>query len=219
LFYVSKHIAALWNSPSDESSASIHHGRNSMKVVVGLGNPGSKYQNARHNVGFQVVGELALRHGVSKPRVKFEAEIAEVTLDGEKLLLADPQTYMNESGRSVAKLVDFYKLSVDQLMIVCDDMNLPTGQLRMRKTGSAGGQKGLMNILQALGAEQIPRLRIGIGRPPGRMDATDYVLGRFRKQEIEVINHAVMLAADGIELWAKSGIDAAMNQINASSSE
>ena len=190
-----------------------------MKVVVGLGNPGSKYQNTRHNVGFQVVGELALRHGVSKPRVKFEAEIAEVMLAGEKLLLVAPQTYMNESGRSVAKLVDFYKLPLEQLMIVCDDLNLPTGQLRMRKTGSAGGQKGLMNILQALGAEQIPRLRIGIGRPPGRMDASDYVLGRFRKAEIDAANHAVMLAADGIELWAKSGIDAAMNQVNAASVE
>ena len=190
-----------------------------MKVVVGLGNPGSKYQNTRHNVGFQVVGELALRHGVSKPRVKFEAEIAEVTPAGEKLLLVAPQTYMNNSGRSVAKLVDFYKLPVEQLMIVSDDINLPTGQLRMRKTGSAGGQKGLMNILQSLGAQHIPRLRIGIGRPPGRMDATDYVLGRFRKSEIDAINHSVMLAADGIELWEKSGIDVAMNQVNAPSAE
>jgi PTH1 family peptidyl-tRNA hydrolase len=188
-----------------------------MKVVAGLGNPGSKYQNTRHNVGFQIVGELALRHGVSKPRVKFEAEIAEVTLAGEKLLLVAPQTYMNESGRSIAKLVDFYKLPVEQLMIVCDDMNLPTGQLRMRKSGSAGGQKGLMSILQALSTEQISRLRIGIGRPPGRMDATDYVLGRIRKGEVDEINHAVMLAADGIELWAKSGVDAAMNQVNAPS--
>ena len=190
-----------------------------MKVVVGLGNPGSKYQNTRHNVGFQVVGELALRHGASKPRIKFEAEVAEVILSGEKLLLVAPQTYMNHCGRSVTKLVDFYKLPLEQLMIVCDDMNLPTGQLRLRKTGSAGGQKGLMDILQALGAEQIPRLRIGIGRPPGRMDATDYVLGRFRKEEIDAINHAVMLAADGIELWAKSGIDAAMNQVNAHSAQ
>ena len=114
-----------------------------MKVVVGLGNPGSKYQNTRHNVGFQVVGELALRHAASKPRVKFEAETAEVHQDGEKLLLVAPQTYMNHSGRSVAKLVDFYKLPLEQLVIVCDDMNLPTGQLRLRKTGSAGGQKGL----------------------------------------------------------------------------
>jgi len=128
-----------------------------MKVVVGLGNPGSKYQNTRHNVGFQVVGELAQRYGVSKPRVKFEAEIAEVVLSGEKLLLVAPQTYMNNSGRSVAKLVDFYKLPLEQLMIVCDDLNLPTGQLRLRKTGSAGGQKGLMDILQSLGGRQILR--------------------------------------------------------------
>ena len=190
-----------------------------MKVVVGLGNPGSKYQNTRHNVGFEVVGELALRHGASKPRVKFEADIAEILIAGEKLLLAAPQTYMNASGRSVAKLVVFYKLPVEQLIIVCDDMNLPSGQLRLRKAGSAGGQKGLMNIIQALGTERISRLRIGIGRPRGRMDATDYVLGRFRKEEIDAINHGIMLAADGIELWANSGIDSAMTRVNAPSAE
>ena len=186
-----------------------------MKVVVGLGNPGLKYAGSRHNVGFEVVAELARRHGASKPKLKYEAELAEAALGSEKVLLVAPQTYMNLSGRSVQPLVDFYQLPLDDLLVVCDDFNLDLGRLRLRPGGSAGGQKGLADIILRLGTEEFPRLRIGIGRPPGRMDSADYVLGRFRKDERQEIEHAVLAAADGVEIWTRDGLAAAMNRVNA----
>lgn len=186
-----------------------------MKAVVGLGNPGLKYQGTRHNVGFLVLGELARRHAPGKPRVKFEAEVVEAALGGETVLLVAPQTYMNLSGRSVRKLADFYSLPPDDLLVVCDDMNLDTGRLRLRASGSAGGQKGLQNIIDQLGTQAFARLRIGIGRPPERMDPADYVLSRFRPNEREPIEQAIVLAADGVERWVGDGTDAAMNLVNA----
>lgn len=190
-----------------------------MKVVVGLGNPGLKYAGTRHNVGFEVVAELARRQGASKPKVKYEAELAEATLGSEKVLLVAPQTYMNLSGRTVQPLVDFYQLPLDDLLVVCDDLNLDLGRLRLRPGGSAGGQKGLADIIRRLGTEQFPRLRIGIGRPPGQMDSADYVLSRFRKDEREDIEHALLAAADGVELWTRDGLPAAMNRLNAPAPE
>jgi PTH1 family peptidyl-tRNA hydrolase len=186
-----------------------------MKVVVGLGNPGQEYQKTRHNVGFRVVAELASRHGGAKPRSNFEAEVVDIVLAGEKTLLVAPMTYMNLSGRSVRQLVDFYKLPLDDMLVVCDDMNLETARLRLRRSGSAGGQKGLGDIMTRLGTEDFARLRIGIDRPPGRMSSTDYVLGKFRKEEVEPIEHAVILAADAVELWIREGIVTAMNRVNA----
>jgi PTH1 family peptidyl-tRNA hydrolase len=190
-----------------------------MKVVVGLGNPGQEYQKTRHNIGFRILAELASRHGGTKPQSNFEADIVDVAIRGEKTLLVAPTTFMNLSGRSVRQAVDFYKLPLEDLLIVCDDMNLETGRLRLRTSGSAGGQKGLNDIISRLGTEEFSRLRIGIGRPPGKMDATDYVLGRFRKDEIEPIEHAVITAADAVELWIRDGIREAMNRFNAAPSE
>ncbi len=180
-----------------------------MKVVVGLGNPGVRYQHTRHNVGFQVLGELARRHPATKPRVKFEAEVVEVAIAAEKILLIAPQTYMNASGKSVGQLVDFFKLPLADILVVCDDLNLETGRLRLRASGSAGGQKGLADIIDRLGTQEFSRLRIGIGRPPERMDATDYVLDRFGQEEIEVIALAIVLAADAVEIWTDQGLQAA----------
>ncbi|MGH7128087.1 MAG: aminoacyl-tRNA hydrolase [Planctomycetaceae bacterium] len=188
-----------------------------MKAVVGLGNPGLKYQKTRHNVGYEVLAELARRLGGGRPTIKFEAETVEVRLGDEKVLLVAPQTYMNRSGRSVRQAVDFFKLPLDDLLIVCDDMNLDCGRLRLRGAGSAGGQKGLADIIRHLGTEAFPRLRLGIGRPPGRMAATDYVLSRFRSEETEAIEHALALAADAVETWVGDGLDAAMNRFNAAS--
>jgi len=186
-----------------------------MKVVVGLGNPGLKHAKTRHNLGWMVVGELARRHGAVKAKLSHEAEIADVFVAAEKTLLVAPQTYMNLSGRSVRKVVDFYQLSLDDMLVVSDDLNLDTGQIRMRPAGSAGGQKGIQDIITRLGTDEFARLRIGIGRPPGRIAATDYVLGRFRSEEREPIEQAVMLAADGVETWIQNGLDAAMNKVNA----
>jgi len=191
-----------------------------MKVVVGLGNPGRQYDKTRHNVGFRVIEELARRQGVAfTSRQSFEAETAEIFLDGKKTLLAAPQTYMNLSGRSVRRFFDYYDMSPDDLLIVCDDLNLPIGKLRMRAGGSAGGQKGLNNIIHRLGSENIGRLRIGIGQAPGKMDAADYVLGKFRTDETSIIDHAVVAAADGVEMWIREGLEPTMNVVNAPSTE
>ena len=186
-----------------------------MKMVVGLGNPGPQYQRTRHNVGWEVLAELARRHGGGSPKVRHDAELVELFLGSEKVLLVAPQTYMNLSGRSVQPLADFYQLPLGDLLVVCDDMNLDLGRLRMRASGSAGGQKGLADILQRLGTEDVPRLRIGIGRPPGRMDPSDYVLSKFRKEESEEIEHAVLAAADGVEGWVREGLTPTMNKVNA----
>jgi PTH1 family peptidyl-tRNA hydrolase len=189
-----------------------------MHLVVGLGNPGRKYNGTRHNIGFVVLAELARRHAAPDARSGFEAEVTETTIAGRRTLLAAPQTYMNLSGRSVQQIVTFYKLPLEDLLVVCDDMNLPAGKLRLRKSGSAGGQKGLQNIIDQLGTQDFSRLRIGIGRPPENIDAVDYVLTRFRSDEKELMDDAVSDAASAVETWLRDGADAAMNSINASSS-
>lgn len=189
-----------------------------MKVLVGLGNPGKKYEGTRHNVGFEVVAELIYRHrssqGATKPKVKFEAEITELTVAGQKLLLAAPQTYMNASGRSVRQLADFFQINANDLLVACDDINLPLGQLRIRRSGSSGGQKGLENIIQHMGTQAVPRLRIGIAKPAAGRDSADYVLERFRKSELAVVDKAVQTAADAVVTWLTEGIDQTMNRYN-----
>jgi peptidyl-tRNA hydrolase, PTH1 family len=189
-----------------------------MKIVVGLGNPGPKYDRTRHNVGFRVIEELSQRLAAGKSRLRFDATLAEGSLGGEKVLLASPQTYMNESGRSVRQLVDFFGLQLGDLLVVCDDFNLELARLRMRAGGSAGGQKGLADMIRKLATEDFPRLRIGIGRPPQHMDSSDFVLSKFKRSEQQSIDDAVVRAAEGVELWIRSGIGPAMNQINAASS-
>ena len=189
-----------------------------MKVLVGLGNPGKKYAGTRHNVGFEVVAELAYRHGCAqggaKRKVKFEAEISELAVAGQKLLLVAPLTYMNASGRSVRQLADFFQIAANDLLVACDDINLKLGQLRIRRSGSSGGQKGLENIIQHMGTQAVPRLRIGVGEPsPGR-DSADYVLERFRKSELASIDKAVRTAADAVATWVAEGIDQTMNRYN-----
>ncbi|OYW15258.1 MAG: aminoacyl-tRNA hydrolase [Planctomycetales bacterium 12-60-4] len=185
-----------------------------MKFIVGLGNPGSKYEGTRHNVGFEVGFELARRWQIDRPRQRFEAEIAEGTWGGEKVLLVWPQTYMNLSGRSIGQLLKFHQSDVSQLLVICDDLNLKLGQLRLRGSGSAGGQKGLLSIIQVLGTENIPRLRLGIDRPPPGDDVVNYVLAKFRKEELETVDAVVRRAAAGVEKWVTLGLNAAMNEVN-----
>ncbi len=185
-----------------------------MKLVVGLGNPGRKYVDTRHNVGFAVLAELARRTGAGRGRFDFEAELTETRLNDVKALLAAPQTFMNLSGSSVVRLRDFYKLEHDDILVVCDDFNLPLGRLRMRATGTAGGQKGLSDIIRRLSTEQIPRLRIGIGLPPAGFEAADFVLSKFRKEEQFEMELAIQRAADAATDWATQGIAATMNKYN-----
>lgn len=190
-----------------------------MKIVVGLGNPGSKYEGTRHNVGFDTLAELSRRWSAPKPKSRFEANLTEIHYGSEKLLLVAPQTFMNLSGRSVQQVVKFYQAPISDLIVIGDDLNLKVGQLRLRATGSAGGQKGLQSILSCLGTDAICRLRIGIGRPPGEMDAADFVLGRFRKDELDLMDAAIVRAASAVETWATSGIEAAMNKYNSEPEE
>jgi PTH1 family peptidyl-tRNA hydrolase len=185
-----------------------------MKLVVGLGNPGSNYEGTRHNIGFDVISELALRWKATRPKLRFEANLSEANYQGEKVLLAAPQTFMNLSGRSVQQIVKFYQIPLNDVLVICDDMNLKLGQLRLRASGSAGGQKGLLSILQVCGTEQIPRLRFGVGRPPEKMDAVTFVLARFRKDELSDVDTSVRGAATGVEIWIREGISAAMNVVN-----
>ena len=186
-----------------------------MKVIVGLGNPGDRYARTRHNVGYDVIDELVRRNSLPKARIKFEAETWELELNGEKLWLLKPLTFMNLSGRSVRQCLVFFQLAPADVLVLSDDLNLPLGQLRMRASGSDGGQKGLRDIQQQLGTDAFARLRIGIGRPPGQMDSADFVLSRFAKSEQPEIDHAIVCAASGVELWVRSGIAEAMNRINA----
>ena len=185
-----------------------------MKVVVGLGNPGKKYAGTRHNVGFVLLDELYKRFSVDKPRRKFDAEVGDGLCGAERVLLVAPQTYMNASGRSVRQVVDFYQTPLSDLLVACDDLNLPLGRLRLRGSGSAGGQKGLENIIQQLGTQEFARLRLGIDPPPGSMDAADYVLGRFGKREAEEIDQSIQAAVCAVETWIEKGIEAAMNRFN-----
>jgi PTH1 family peptidyl-tRNA hydrolase len=185
-----------------------------VKLVIGLGNPGSKYVGTRHNVGFDVVRELARRYGVGQPQAKFQGEYQDVLIQSEKILLIAPQTFMNRSGESVWQFVRFYQPKPADIVVICDDMNLPTGRLRWRPSGSAGGQKGLNDIIQRLGHQAFSRLRIGVGRPPGRMDVTAWVLGRFCENEKEDMEHAVVRAADSVEKWITEGIESTMVEFN-----
>lgn len=187
-----------------------------MKLIVGLGNPGRKYEATRHNVGYEVLTELARRHGGGRPKAQFQGETVEIHIEGQKALLLRPHTYMNNSGSSVQPARDFYKLENSELLIVSDDLNLPLGRLRFRARGSAGGQKGLADVLARLGTEEIARLRIGIGSVPEAWDAADYVLSRFGRQEREEIDQAIARAADGVAVWIREGIQYCMNQFNAS---
>ena len=186
-----------------------------MKLVVGLGNPGSKYQATRHNLGFEVVDRLA--EGGARPSFarKFEGLLAEIEIDFRRVLLLKPETFMNLSGRSVGQAMRFYKLEPADLLVVCDDLSLPLGKLRLRPGGSDGGQKGLRDIAAHLGTEQFPRLRIGLGDRENS-DASDFVLGRFRSSERPIIDDALILATQAVAVWVTQGLDAAMNRFNES---
>jgi peptidyl-tRNA hydrolase, PTH1 family len=185
-----------------------------VKMVAGLGNPGRKYEGTRHNVGFAVVREVARRHGVGGVRSGFQAEWIEADLRGQKTLLLLPQTFMNLSGNSVGAARDFYKLAVEELLIVADDFNLPLGKLRVRASGSAGGQKGLADVIRRLGTEDVPRLRLGVGPVPAGWDPVDFVLSRFTKEELPEIEIAVQRAADAVVDWAAEGLQTCMNRYN-----
>ncbi len=183
-------------------------------LLVGLGNPGRDYKRTRHNAGFLLLDHLAAQLGVSFTRLQFKALLTTARLEGHKLILAKPQTYMNLSGQSVGALMKFYKLPPESLLVAYDDVDLPFGTLRMRPKGGAGGHKGMKSIIERLGTQNFPRLRIGIGRPPGRMDAADYVLQQFSADEQDALPAIFDRGVEAIRIFAASGLDAAMNYVN-----
>lgn len=187
----------------------------SFKIVVGLGNPGAKYNGTRHNVGFELLNELSTRLAAPSPRAQFEGQAATIINGNQKLLLLWPLTYMNNSGRCVKAFANFYKIDVTKnLAIVCDDLSLPTGKLRIRPQGSAGGQKGLKDILQCCGTQEIARFRIGIDPTPPNWNTADYVLGKFRKDERELVDLAIKKTSDAILDWCSKDLAYCMNHYN-----
>jgi PTH1 family peptidyl-tRNA hydrolase len=186
-----------------------------MKLIVGLGNPGRDYAGTRHNVGFEVVDLLAARHGGAWEAAKVDAVMARLRMaDAEPVLLVKPLTYMNLSGEAVQGLAHYFKIDVPDILIVADDVNLPLGRLRARKTGTEGGHNGLRSVAQMLGTIDYPRLRVGVGRGDARRELADHVLSRFDADEIPGIEAAIARAADAAETFVADGIDVVMNRFN-----
>jgi PTH1 family peptidyl-tRNA hydrolase len=185
-----------------------------MFLIVGLGNPGREYKETRHNAGFMVVDRLCQKWGIKPNRLQSRALIAHTLVNENKVILAKPQTFMNLSGEAVAALMRFYKVELGNLLVAHDDIDLPLGTLRIRPGGGSAGQKGLSSIIQVLGTQEFPRLRVGIGRPPGRMDAADYVLQSFSKGDQETIQFVLIKAEEAVMTFLEQGITKAMNQFN-----
>jgi len=183
-------------------------------LIVGLGNPGREYKDNRHNVGFMLVDRLTVRLGARMSRVQAKALVASVNYEGNKIILAKPQTYMNLSGQSIQGLARFYKLPLENMIVAHDDLDLPFGTIRIRPGGGPGGQKGVASTIERLGTKEFRRLRIGIGRPPGRMDPAAYVLQDFSKADQPVLSEILDQAADAALEFVMNGLDSAMNKFN-----
>ncbi|MBN1146947.1 MAG: aminoacyl-tRNA hydrolase [Anaerolineales bacterium] len=186
-------------------------------LIVGLGNPGRQYRQNRHNIGFRLIDHLAERLGVSFSRMESKALATHVDYQGQRLILAKPQTYMNLSGQAVGSLVRFYKTPLENLLVAYDDVDLPLGVLRLRPQGGSAGQKGMASIIERLGTNQFPRLRLGVDRPPGRMDAAAYVLQDFTSAQEELLAVTLERAVDAVLVFVTQGLEAAMNQYNGAS--
>ena len=184
-------------------------------LVAGLGNPGGQYDNTRHNAGYAVADELARRGGFAIQRVKFKALTASANLGGQGVLVMKPTTYMNLSGEAVGEAARFYKLTLDHVLVISDDVDLPLGKLRLRAGGSAGGHNGLKSVIQHLGSDRFPRLKVGVGgKPHPDYDLADWVLGKLQGEDKKVMDEAVKRAADAVECFLKDGPQKAMNQFN-----
>ena len=184
-------------------------------IVVGLGNPGDKYENTRHNAGFLVVDELARRGRFAVQKAKHKALTSTAVIGGQGVLVMKPTTYMNLSGEAVGDAARFYKVPADHVLVISDDTDLPVGKLRIRKNGSAGGHNGLKSIIQHLGTDQFPRLKVGVGsKPHPDYDMADWVLGKLQGEDKKTMDEAVKRAADAIECLLKDGADKAMNKFN-----
>lgn len=184
-----------------------------MYIIVGLGNPGAKYENTRHNVGFMVLDELAKSNGIDITKLKYKALIGDGQINGKKVLLVKPQTFMNLSGDAISQIVNFYKCDHDKLLVVYDDLDIGLGSIRIRKNGSAGTHNGMRSVVLRLGFTDFPRIRVGIG-DFGNKDIVDFVIGDFSKNEKEIVDETISEAVKAIECFVKDGIDLSMNRYN-----
>mgnify|MGYP005852204965 CR=1 FL=1 len=195
----------------------MHHILEEIYVVAGLGNPGYKYRNTRHNVGFCTIDVLSEKLGIginNIKRIKHKAIIVEGYVNEKKVLLVKPQTYMNASGESIRDIAEWYKISMKCLILIYDDADLPLGKIRVRRSGSAGTHNGMKSVIYHLQADDFPRVRIGIGKPPENMDIVDYVLGKFTREERNVIYDSIVNAAEAVITIIEEGIDTAMARFN-----
>ena len=183
-------------------------------IIAGLGNPGKQYANTRHNIGFRVIDALAERFQISLNQKKHKAIYGSGYIEGQKVILAQPQTFMNLSGESVRELADFYKVDVEDIIIIYDDISLDVGQLRLRKKGSAGGHNGIKSIIQHLASQDFPRIKVGVGEKPAGWDLADHVLGAFPKDQEELVQTGIKRAADALVCLLTEDMDVAMNQYN-----
>ncbi len=187
-----------------------------MFVIVGLGNPGEQYAKNRHNVGFQCVKYLADQHGLTFSDKQSKARVASGAIAGQRVALVKPFTFMNASGEAVAPIARWHKLDTSrELLVIYDDLDLPFGSIRLRASGSAGGQNGMKSIIQQLGTQEFARLRVGIGRPPAGWNTIDYVLGNWSRDQVEQLPEIYARVADAVELFIREGVTAAMNRFNA----
>ncbi len=188
-------------------------------LIVGLGNPGREYEKTRHNIGFRCVDAIAAAYGFKFGKKQSKALVADGVIAGQKVLLAKPQTYMNLSGEAVRGLMDFYKIPLANLLVITDDLDIPAGTLRIREKGGAGGQKGLKSIIAHLGTQEFARMRVGIGRPPGRMDPAAYVLQDFDKSEAILVIETLDRVVRAVETWLRFGIAIMMTRHNGTADE
>lgn len=202
---------------------SIFHSINHMTtdsqpyLIIGLGNPGREYVQTRHNIGFMLIDRLIIRLNARGMRLQSKAIVVTAQYEDKRIVLAKPQTFMNLSGQSIQGLVHFYKLSLDKVLIIHDDLDLPLGTIRMRPGGGAGGQKGVKSAINQLGTNEFARLRLGIDRPPGRMDPADYVLQDFSQREIQTLSATLDRATEATMTWVSDGLNVAMNKFNGAS--
>ncbi|GAB3054562.1 aminoacyl-tRNA hydrolase [Virgibacillus ainsalahensis] len=185
-----------------------------MKCIVGLGNPGKKYQDTRHNIGFMIIDELLDRYGWELNKKKFNGSYAMEHVQGEKVFLLKPQTYMNLSGESIRPLMDYYDINLEDVLIIYDDLDLPTGKIRLRQKGGHGGHNGLRSTIDHLGTKDFKRIRFGVGRPTNPTPVVNYVLSSFPKEEQEDVNVSIKKAADACEAWLKTPFLEVMNEYN-----
>lgn len=186
-----------------------------MKCIVGLGNPGRKFKKTRHNAGFMTVDALLKRHKWKLNKSKFRGDYAMETLQGEKVMLLEPQTFMNLSGEAVRPLLDYYEIATEDVLVIYDDLDLPTGKIRLRQKGGHGGHNGIRSMIDHLGTKEFKRLRIGVGRPESAAPVIDYVLGSFSKAEKEQAAESIEKAADACEAWMQKPFLEVMNEYNA----